>query len=949
MYKKTTLGLIICLLSCSLWAKGKAGIDLTLIPPATITNQVDLDIRVGITNYDISVRSLDVSLYLNKIDRNTLLYHSTCQVEKDNPLTIRYNMQTRDKVGKNKIILVVKDGTKKTIQTRDIEIIDSNIRSTRLIDGAWTSIYHWSETEGKHWNNDLRRMTDDQWREMIRSMHKVGMDIIVIQEVFRNEQYVGKHDITVETYQGKAFYPSDLYEGRMEIAAKDPVEAILAEADKHGMHVMMGVGMFAWFDFTPESLEWHKRVAKELWDKYGHHPSFYGFYVSEESGGGLDNWEKTPEKRQIRKNDIVNFFAEFKKFCNRMAPAKPIMLATNSMDVPNGKETYPELLKNLDILCPFGFARMPENDLTGKQAATMLQKLCNDAGSHLWFDLEAFLFNEDQSLYPRPIEQIIHDLNLFDNFEKILCYQFPGVFNDPKMSIRVGEKRTVDLFEGYQKYRERILYNRKAGIKNEIVSTKTVQGTWLNLPYQDVRNKYMNPFHVDCTAPAFWKQKIKEYSDIGLEYLVIMAVANERQAYYPSSFMKYAYPSNRQSPVEAIMEAADQYGMKVFMSCGWAVNQDDNIREPAIKELQQKIMKETADLFKEHKSFYGWYLPVEDMIAPYLSDHAIEAVNTLAESARNLTPQAQIMISPYGLYSADIRNPKFGEQIKKLKVDIIAYQDEVGCVREPMPMQRMKENFKLLNTIHKEAGIRFWANIESFTWEKETNSRNSALVPAAFPRYLSQLVGVSQAGVETVVSFSIYGIIDKPDSPMFIGQPIEAAKAYQNYTDWMAGKERWSFLETTFKGNIQHSAVDKQITYISRPHDTYNSGNLINGKLGVESTDDKEWVGFENKNMEIIIDLGRIQNINTLGARFLQHSVSSVNLPLNVSYLLSEDGEKYDWLSSIPMDINTNHLHDCWIDIAYADKISAQARYIKVIAEIRGNGWIFCDEVFVNP
>ena len=619
------------------------------------------------------------------------------------------------------------------------------------------------------------------------------------------------------------------------------------------------------------------------------------------------------------------------------------------MDVPNGKETYPELLKNLDILCPFGFARMPENDLTGKQAATMLQKLCNDAGSHLWFDLEAFLFNEDQSLYPRPIEQIIHDLNLFDNFEKILCYQFPGVFNDPKMSIRVGEKRTVDLFEGYQKYREKILYNRKAGIKNEIVSTKTVQGTWLNLPYQDVRNKYMNPFHVDCTAPAFWKQKIKEYSEIGLEYLVIMAVANERQAYYPSSFMKHAYPSNRQSPVEAIMEAADQYGMKVFMSCGWAVNQDDNIREPAIKELQQKIMKETADLFKEHKSFYGWYLPVEDMIAPYLSDYAIEAVNTLAESARNLTPQAQIMISPYGLYSADIRNPKFGEQIKKLKVDIIAYQDEVGCVREPMPMQRMKENFKLLNTIHKEAGIRFWANIESFTWEKETNSRNSALVPAAFPRYLSQLVGVSQAGVETVVSFSIYGIIDKPDSPMFIGQPIEAAKAYQNYTDWMAGKERWSFLETTFKGNIQHSAVDKQITYISRPHDTYNSGNLINGKLGVESTDDKEWVGFENKNMEIIIDLGRIQNINTLGARFLQHSVSSVNLPLNVSYLLSEDGEKYDWVSSIPMDINTNHLHDCWIDIAYADKISAQARYIKVIAEIRGNGWIFCDEVFVNP
>ena len=52
----------------------------------------------------------------------------------------------------------------------------------------------------------------------------------------------------------------------MDIAAEDPIEAILSEADKQGMQVLMGVGMFAWFDFTPESLEWHKRVAKELWD-----------------------------------------------------------------------------------------------------------------------------------------------------------------------------------------------------------------------------------------------------------------------------------------------------------------------------------------------------------------------------------------------------------------------------------------------------------------------------------------------------------------------------------------------------------------------------------------------------------------------------------------------------------------------------------------------------------
>ena len=132
------------------------------------------------------------------------------------------------------------------------------------------------------------------------------------------------------------------------------------------------------------------------------------------------------------------------------------MLATNSMKVPNALDTYPKLLQHLDILCPFGFARMPKNDLTGKEAADLLQELCNNEGSHLWFDLEAFLFNEDRSLYPRPMEDILKDLNLFENFEKILCYQYPGVFSDPDSGFRVGEERTVNLFKDYVKYLKKL-------------------------------------------------------------------------------------------------------------------------------------------------------------------------------------------------------------------------------------------------------------------------------------------------------------------------------------------------------------------------------------------------------------------------------------------------------------------------------------------------------------
>lgn len=413
--KRTFLLLFSLFSLVSLQAENK--VSLTLIPPGKITNKVDLDIRGGIVNESASQQTYQVALYWNKENKDALLYETVVTIPAGKVETVKVVIPTKDRVGKNKVIFKVANEGKAYRKTKDIEVIESDIRSIQQISGAWTGIYHWSEIEGKHWNQDIKKMTDDQWRELIRSMNKLEMNMVVIQEVFRNEEYVGKHTTNVDNYVGKAFYPSKLYPGRMELTAKDPIEAILTEADKQGMNVLMGVGMFAWFDFTPESLEWHKRVAKELWDMYGHHESFYAFYVSEESGGGLDNWEQRPEmlhKCRICIHSVGNF--------------KTV-----------GSQHY-------------RFVRMPDGDLTGKEAANMLQKVCDEAKAHLWFDLEVFLFNPDNSLYPRPVEEIIRDLNLFDNFEKILCYQFPGVFNDPKMSIRVGEARTIDLFNGYMKY-----------------------------------------------------------------------------------------------------------------------------------------------------------------------------------------------------------------------------------------------------------------------------------------------------------------------------------------------------------------------------------------------------------------------------------------------------------------------------------------------------------------
>ena len=78
---------------------------------------------------------------------------------------------------------------------------------------------------------------------------------------------------------------------------------------------------------------------------------------------------------------------------------------------------------------------------------------------------------------------------------------------------------------------------RKQKVKESVLRVKPITGTWINLAYKDVRNRYTNPQSFDNTDPELWKAKVRELSAMGIEYLVFMEVANEGKAYYPSQLM----------------------------------------------------------------------------------------------------------------------------------------------------------------------------------------------------------------------------------------------------------------------------------------------------------------------------------------------------------------------------------------------------------------------------
>lgn len=419
---------------------------LKILPPSPVTDRITVDLRLGREPRAVraEVRLSDES------GASSTLYCGATPLPGCDPVVCR--ISTAGRVGRNLVTAEFYDEAGNCVATAEeqLEILAAGERSSGLIDGAWCGFYHWSEEEGRRWNRDLREFTAEDWRGMVHDMHQLGMNVIVLQELFRNQEYYGKHKIPETGYRGRAFYPSQLYPGRMPIACADPVEAVMAAADELSMAVLPGIGMYAWFDFTPESLAWHCRAAEEIFARYGHHRSFYGFYISEEVFGDLNygvNGEDTEE-------NIIEFFRRFRQFRNRIAPALPVMLAPNCFYIPRARKGWERLARELDIICPFAFNRMNPDDLSGVDAAALLQKIADENGAHLWMDMEAFNISKDLTLLVRDIHSLTEELQTFRSFEKILCYQYPGLFSAPDARLQPGGPETVELYRAYQTYYE---------------------------------------------------------------------------------------------------------------------------------------------------------------------------------------------------------------------------------------------------------------------------------------------------------------------------------------------------------------------------------------------------------------------------------------------------------------------------------------------------------------
>ena len=160
---------------------------------------------------------------------------------------------------------------------------------------------------------------------------------------------------------------------------------------------------------------------------------------------------------------------------------------------------------------------------------------------------------------------------------------------------------------------------------------------------------------------------------------------------------------------------------------------------------------------------------------------------------------------------------------------------------------------------------------------------------------------------------------------------------------------------------VSHDAKGCGVKLAFRFKKKYRAGGpnaLTDGKWGSSNFGDGKWQGFQENDLDAIIDLGSLMEVGDIRVGFLQNNESWVFLPVEILFCLSADGEKFDEVHKFSLGAPQS-MQPLKIKTFFAKFESRPARYVRVIAKnigklpdwhtvSDGKAWLFADEIQVN-
>ncbi|MGR7946242.1 DUF4434 domain-containing protein [Paenibacillus sp. M.A.Huq-81] len=225
------------------------------------------------------------------------------------------------------------------------------------------------------------------WQNEFQLMKSVGMNHLILQW-------------SADTKSNTAVYPSSV-PGLTQNTTYDVVAKTLEMGDQYGLDIYIGLQVNdEWFTHYTNNQGWLNnesliagQLIEDLWSKYGHHPSFKGWYLSFE----VDNWHLPTAVEWQR---MADFYNSLIAVTNTVSPNLPIMISpfynVSGGLTPSAWETmwsYILSRTDIDIFAlqdGVGAGHASTSDLAAWFAATRNAIMASSPATALWADTETF-------------------------------------------------------------------------------------------------------------------------------------------------------------------------------------------------------------------------------------------------------------------------------------------------------------------------------------------------------------------------------------------------------------------------------------------------------------------------------------------------------------------------------------------------------------------------------
>ena len=211
---------------------------------------------------------------------------------------------------------------------------------------------------------------------------------------------------------------------------------------------------------------------------------------------------------------------------------------------------------------------------------------------------------------------------------------------------------------------------------------------------------------------------------------------------------------------------------------------------------------------------------------------------------------------------------------------------------------------------------------------------------------------------DKTIHFTINGENPSIESSVFSSPIIINRTTTIKAALFIDGNQVGSISEKTI---FAHKAMGKKVKYNGMFKERYSGRGdltLVDGITGTTSYSDGFWQGWESTDIDVIIDLEKIEKLNKVSIGFLESHQSWIFLPSQVSFSFSKDGISFGSNQKINV-IEGEQYGNPNRYSAEATNLNIEARYVKVIAKCQtvcpqwhagagGKTWLFADEIVVE-